>query len=230
MSVQSATPPLPSRVFAWFVFNRFSDPLDFISIPDFCAHVTTLYITVTSQPLDQTRALAAISCCPNLRTLVITQPFPGRRRAYQDPVPPWPTTLHLPHLTVLRIDPRSSARFTAFVLSHCSNIRHLLVDSTSWQCNVWRRVASPPQEIELHPFPNLRTLDIFGNYRALQWCSDQISMAASNKLLRVSTPFKPGYQLSELVATRSSCKLDVTVESPFNDPQCVQRYFSSRTF
>jgi len=230
MRVRSATTPHHPLVFSWAVFNSSTEPFDFISIPNICAHVSALYITVSTQNRDQSRALTAISCCPNLRTLAVHRGIPGRRKADEDPVPPWPTTLHLPHLSTLRIDPRLSAPFTSFLLSHCSNIEHLTLDSTRRPLNAWMRVVSPPQEVDFHPLPNLRTLAIMGKYRALHWCNERINLGPSDKLLKVSTPFRPGDQLSELVGTRSSCRLDVTVEWPLNDSRCVLHHLSNRTF
>ena len=148
---------------------------------------------------------------------------PWTAQSDEDLTPPWPATLHLPHLRRLRTDPRHSAPFLSFLLSHCSNIEHFTIDTVMRPPNLWRPTVALPKDIDLHRLPNLRTLDVIGNYHALQWCNERINLAPSDKLLKVSTSFRPGDQLSDLVDTWSSCRLDITVESSFNDPlsRCV---------
>jgi len=136
----------------------------------------------------------------------------------QEEVPPWPPKLHLLQLRRLRTDPRLCASFTAFLLSYCSSVENLVIDASPRYLVTWTGAVSRKKASILTQFPNLRTLDIVGHYRALQWCNEKVNLRPPEKLLKVTAPFGPDGSLSKLVNTRSSCRLDVTVRSALDDP------------
>jgi len=231
MSIGSVAPPLPPLVLGEMVFSKNANHFDLTAIPEFCTHVAALHITVSCKGRDQCDALSAISCCPNLRTLYVNRVgrFP-QRTPRENPPLPWPTKLNLPHLRRLRMDPRFSERFTALLLSNCSNIEHLVVDSSSLPRIDWEPVYPARNEDALHRLPYLRTLDIIGDHHALQWCHGEINLRPSNKLLKVSTPFSRVPPMSELLKTRSSCMLEITVQIPTVGPLYALNDTSDRAF
>jgi len=231
MSIGSVAPSLPPLVLGQMLFSKSANQIDLSAIPEFCTHVAALHITVSCKGRDQCDALSAISCCPNLRTLYVNRVgrFP-QCTPRENPPLPWPTKLNLPHLRRLRMDPRFSERFTALLLSNCSNIEHLVVASSSPPHIDWEPVHPAGNEDALHRLPYLRTLDIIGDYRALQWCHVEINLRPSNKLLMVSTPFSRVPPMSELLEPRSSCRLEATVQTPTVDPPYAFNDTSDRAF
>lgn len=213
MSVRSAAIPDPSLVISRIRFN-------FISIPDFCTHLTALFILVFSGGRDEGRALTAISCCLNLRTLAANGVIPVKHRGHHDPVPPWPTTLYLPYLSTLRLDPNLSAPFTSFLISNCSNIEHLaIVNYSRLPATALRPVVLRQQKTALHRFPYLQTLDIIGGSLSLHWFNREIDLEPSHKLVKLYAAIKLDDPLSKLVDAPSSCRLEVAVVPPLVNHQ-----------
>jgi len=212
MNVRSATPPLPPVILRWIIFDSFFEPFDFTSVPDLCTQLTALYITVASRGIDQYRALTAISCCPNLRTLDLS---PLQSDPPDHSSPPWPTELYLPHLRQLRIDPRLPAPFLALLLSNCSNIEHLVIQcSSQLPESVLNPVLFRQPITTLHRFPDLRKLDVIGGSISLDWFDRTINLKQSHELRRVYAIISLDDPLTKFGDTPVSCKLAVAVVPP----------------
>ena len=186
MSVRSAHPPL---AISCVKFTNNPDAFNLITGLEDPTHLMALDIVVRPHSDEQSRALLAISCCPNLRSLDVVQGLLRDPREPKNHDLPWPAKLHLPHLRKLRIDPRLFVRFTDFLLSHCSNIEYLVVDILLQLDKALDSPVSLQTDDSLHRFPRLRTLTIIGDSRSLQWSNAKISLQSSRKLVKVSAGF-----------------------------------------
>jgi len=222
MSVRSAATAHPPLAISCVKFTDNPDVFNLITGLEDPTHLMALDIVVRPHSDEHCRALLAISCCPKIRSLNIVQGLLRDPREPRNPELPWPANLHLPHLRKLRIDPRLFVRFRDFILSHCSNIEHLVI-ATPWNSVGVRMEDAPPKpESTLHRFPYLRTLDITGGSHSLRWFNREIDLDPSRDLMNLSTDFSPDdpfSTLSKLENTPSSCKLDITVVPPLDDFQ-----------
>jgi len=228
MRVRCAVSPRHPVVFGEVEFGSRAKPFDFSTSGDILTHATSLRVWVSNQSDHLTRALTTISCCPNLRTLDVFQlgyeTDEGPDRYMPIPV----TRLHLPHLRGLRIDPRLPVLFTALLLSNCSNLEHLIIDSSQRSFTWGYPVSSFRTDYALHQFSNLRTLKITSEL-SLKWFNKEINTRPLPKPVKIPGFFRLGDPPPELVDAPSLRRLNVVVP-PYDHTSCARNHTFHRAY
>jgi len=213
-TVSSHPPVAFNQVVFW---PRHPTPFDVSTTQAVETEVNVISIVVTHRASEQCLALAAISRCPNIRTLTVIQSNLRYRRDRKpdDPAPEWPTNFHLPHLHTLRLDPRLPPSFTAFLMLNCPNLQTLIVYSPLSPDTI-PPYATPPVRLggSVIALPALWKLDL--REGALNWANKTIDLRTSRKIVEMKAVITLGDEMSQLVGVPSLPKLEVVVAASRN--------------
>jgi len=215
MRVRPVVVSHPPVAFNQVVFwPRHPTPLDVSTAQTVQTEANVISIVVTHRATEQCHALAAISRCPNIRTLTVIQSNLRYRRDRkpEDPAPEWPTNFHLPHLHTLRLDPRLPPSFTAFLMHNCPNLQTLVAYSPL-RSDTFPPYGVPPGRLggSVVALPALRKLDL--GEGALNWANETIDLLPSRKLAGMKAVITLGDEMSQLVDAPALPKLEVVVAS-----------------